>query len=148
MKYVFDIDALVIEDVDDDGVFDIGDDYVLFSVVDDGLYSLYQQWGTTINDDVDAFFGGQYFDGDTIFLYDGTSVTTYFDAASGIFFGSPISTATGFPAGQTLWAMGDLVYDLDALDIGILPEPSTIFLMIGSASGLAVLAGVMRRRLR
>ena len=29
-----------------------------------------------------------------------------------------------------------------------IPEPSTIFLMIGSASGLAVAAGVMRRKLR
>jgi len=147
MRYVFDIDAVVVEDVDGDGEFDVGDDYVLFSVVDDGLYSQYNVWGTNAGDD-DAFFAGQYFDGDTIFMYDGTSVTTYFDAAAGIFFGQSISTATGFGTGQTLWAMGDLVYDLDALDIGILPEPSTIFLMIGSASGLAVLAGIMRRRMR
>jgi hypothetical protein len=148
MRYVFDIDALVVEDADGDGEFDAGDDYVLFSVVDDGLYYKYQEWGTS-NDavDVDAFFQGEYFDGDTIFLYDGSSVTTFFDAAAGIFFGNSISTATGYGVGVTLWSMYD-IYDLDALDIGILPEPSTIFLMIGSASGLAVVAGIMRRRLR
>ncbi|MFH1550822.1 MAG: PEP-CTERM sorting domain-containing protein [Planctomycetota bacterium] len=84
---------------------------------------------------------------DAIFLYDGTSVTTFFDAEAGIFFGNSISTATGYGVGSTLWSMYD-IYDLDALDIGILPEPSTIFLMIGSASGLAVVAGVMRRKLR
>ncbi|MFH1550735.1 MAG: hypothetical protein ABIH04_09265 [Planctomycetota bacterium] len=146
MRFVFDIDALVVEDVDGDGEFDVGDDYVLFSVVDDGLYSKYNVWGTDPGDD-DAFFDGQYFDGDTIFLYDGTSVTTFFDAASGIFFGNAIDTATGYGVGSTLWSMFD-IYDLDALDIGILPEPSTIFLMIGSASGLAVVAGIMRKKLR
>ncbi|MFH1549636.1 MAG: hypothetical protein ABIH04_03665 [Planctomycetota bacterium] len=146
MKFVFDIDALVVEDVDDDGEFDVGDDYVLFSVVDDGLYNMYNVWGTDIGDD-DAFFAGQYFDGDTIFMYDGTSVTTFFDAEAGIFFGQSIDTATGYGTGQTLWSMYN-IYDLDALDIGILPEPSTIFLMIGSASGLAVVAGVMRRKMR
>ncbi len=145
MRYVFDIDALVVEDVDDDGEFDVGDDYVLFSVVDDGLYNKYQQWGTNINDDVDAFFAGEYFDGDTIFLYDGTSVTTFFDAGAGIFFGA--TSSEGDTA--ALWG-GDAYYDLDALDIGIgiIPEPSAIFLMIGSASGLAAVAGIMRRKLR
>ena len=148
MRYVFDIDALVVEDVDGDGEFDVGDDYVLFSVVDDGLYSQYHPWDTNqYAHDIDAFFQGQYFDGDTIFLYDGTSVTTFFDAATGVFFGHSISTATGYGSAVTLWAMYD-IYDLDALDIGILPEPSTIFLMIGSASGLAVVAGIMRRKLR
>jgi len=151
MRYAFDIDALVVEDVDGDGEFDVGNDYVLFSVVDDGLYSKYAAWGDTYGTH-DMNMDGQYFDGDTIFLYDGTSVTTFFDAATGIFFGQSISTATGYGSAVTLWAMGDLVYDLDALDIsfesGIIPEPSTIFLMIGSASGLAVVAGVMRRKLR
>jgi len=144
MRYVFDIDALVVEDNGVEGEFEEGD-YVLFSVVDDGLYSQYEVWGG--GGDIDSFFSGEYFDGDTIFLYDGTSVTTYFDAATGVFFGSAISTATGYGVGSTLWSMYD-IYDLDALDIGILPEPSTIFLMIGSASGLAVVAGLMRRKLR
>ncbi|MFH1549861.1 MAG: PEP-CTERM sorting domain-containing protein, partial [Planctomycetota bacterium] len=152
MRYAFDIDALVVEDVDGDGEFDVGDDYVLFSVVDDGLYSKYAAWGDTYGGH-EMNMDGQYFDGDTIFLYDGTSVTTFFDAEAGIFFGNSISTATGYGSAVTLWAMGDLVYDLDALDIsivdiGIIPEPSTIFLMIGSASGLAVVAGIMRRKLR
>ncbi|MFH1550734.1 MAG: PEP-CTERM sorting domain-containing protein, partial [Planctomycetota bacterium] len=146
MKFVFDIDAVVVEDVDGDGEFDVGDDYVLFSVVDDGLYNKYNNWGTGTGD-VSTPFGGQYFDGDTIFLYDGTSVTTFFDAEAGIFFGNAISTTTGYGSAATLWAMFD-IYDLDALDIGILPEPSTIFLMIGSASGLAVVAGFMRRKMR
>ncbi|MFH1548977.1 MAG: PEP-CTERM sorting domain-containing protein [Planctomycetota bacterium] len=147
MRWVFDIDALVVEDADGDGEFDAGDDYVLFSVVDDGLYNKYQQWGTGINQDNNAFFDGEYFDGDTIFLYDGTSVTTYFDAGAGIFFGQVSSGG----AGAALWG-GSAYYDIDALDIaiseGIIPEPSTIFLMIGSASGLAVVAGFMRRKLR
>ncbi|MFH1551211.1 MAG: PEP-CTERM sorting domain-containing protein [Planctomycetota bacterium] len=156
MRYVFDIDALVVEDADGDGQFDVGDDYVLFSVVDDSLYSKYEQWhnsgvplggGLPLNDDVDTPYDDVYFDGDTIFLYDGTSVTTFFDAEAGIFFGQAIDTATGDGTGMTLWSMYDL-YDLEALDIGIIPEPSTIFLMIGSASGLAVLAGIMRRKMR
>ncbi|GAG66692.1 unnamed protein product, partial [marine sediment metagenome] len=74
MRYVFDIDALVVEDADGDTVFDNGDDYVLFSVVDDGLYTKYESWGTTSGGDLDTPFGGEFFDGDTIFLYDGTSV--------------------------------------------------------------------------
>ena len=149
MRYVFDIDALVVEDNGVEGEFGSGD-YVLFSVVDDSLYSLYEQWGSGVGDDdnVDAFFSGQYFDGDTIFLYDGTSVTTFFDAEAGIFFGEAIDTSTGYGSAQTLWAMGPGIIDLEALDIGIIPEPSTILLMIGSASGLAVVAGIMRRKMR
>jgi hypothetical protein len=151
MRYVFDIDALVVEDVDGDGEFDEGDDYVLFSVVDDSLFTMYAEWGSQYGA-LDKNFSGEYFDGDTIFLYDGTSVTVFFDAEAGIFFGNAISTATGYGSAATLWAMYD-AYDLDALDIsiidiGIIPEPSTIFLMIGSASGLAVVAGFMRRKLR
>ncbi|MFH1549761.1 MAG: PEP-CTERM sorting domain-containing protein, partial [Planctomycetota bacterium] len=144
MKYVFDIDAVVVEDVDGDGEFDIGDDYVLFSVVDDGLYSMYHPWGVIDKHaaDVEAFFGGQYFDGDTIFLYDGTSVTTFFDAEAGIFFGQPIDTATGLGTGQTLWSMLNL-YDLDALDIGIIPEPSTLLLFSSAILGMA---GVLLKR--
>ena len=145
MRYVFDIDALVVEDADDDGEFDNGSDYVLFSVVDDGLYDKYQQWGTTIDDDVDSFFGGEYFDGDTIFLYDGTSIVTFFDAEAGIFFGSAIDTATGYGTGVTLWSMYD-IYDLDALDIGIInPEPPTLLLL---APALLGFAGLVRRRLK
>ncbi len=38
--------------------------------------------------------------------------------------------------------------DIIVLKYSQIPEPSTIFLMIGSASGLAVLAGIMRRKMR
>ncbi|MFH1550419.1 MAG: hypothetical protein ABIH04_07675 [Planctomycetota bacterium] len=141
MRYVFDIDALVVEDNGVEGEFDEGD-YVLFSVVDDGLYEMYQEWGVDYAY-VSSLFDGEYFDGDTIFLYDGTSVTTFFDAGAGIFFGQTSSAGDG----TALWG-GAAYYDIDALDIGILPEPSTIFLMIGSASGLAVVAGIMRRKMR
>jgi len=145
MRYVFDIDALVVEDADGDGEFDAGDDYVLFSVVDDGLYNKYQQWGTTINDDVDAFFDGQYFNGDTIFLYDGTSVTTFFDAGADIFFGQASSAGDG----TDLWG-GEVYYDIDALDIdfvdSVIPEPSTIILIVGAA--LTCGAGLLRKKMR
>ncbi|MFH1549850.1 MAG: hypothetical protein ABIH04_04755, partial [Planctomycetota bacterium] len=49
---------------------------------------------------------------------------------------------------QSVWAMGPGFIDIEALDIGIIPEPSTIFLMMGRASGLAVVAGIMRRKMR
>ncbi len=137
MRYVFDIDALVVDDADGDGEFDYGDDYVLFSVVDDGLYDKYEEWGG--GGDIDTPFGGEFFDGDTIFLYDGSSVTTYFDAEAGIFFGNSISTSFG----STLWSWGSDVYDLDALDIAIAPEPGTLLLL---APALLGFAGVVLKR--
>ena len=153
MRYVFDIDALTVEDVDGDGEFDIGEDYILFSLVDDGLFDKMSLWGRSeFSDDIyirNTFFDGEYFDGDTVFLYDGVEVETFFDAMTDIFFGNPIDTTVPDFGDGRLWGWGEIFYDLDALDIavdGIIPEPSTIFLMLGSASGLAVLAGIMRRK--
>jgi len=144
MEYVFDIDSLVVEDVDGDGHFDVGDDYILFSVIDDGLFDKMTPWGTNYaTNGTDTLFGGEFFSGETIFLYDGEDVTTFFDPGTAMFFGDTIDTVLF----QTIWGYLGW-YDLDALDIGILPEPSSIFLMLGSASGLAVLAGVLRRRVR
>ncbi len=64
----------------------------------------------------------------------------------------------------TLADVFDVTFRLDPMDIDdfntaftgesdltiipVVPEPSTIFLMIGSASGLAVIAGIMRRKTR
>ena len=65
----------------------------------------------------------------------------------------------------TMGDLFDVTFRLDPMDIDdfntaftgesdltiipfVIPEPSTIFLMIGSASGLAVFAGIMRRKTR
>jgi len=148
LRYVMDIDALVVEDKDADGTFDAGDDYILFSLTDDGTWSKFKDWGTSDLFGINTSFDGEYYDGNTVFLYDGTSVTTWFaphNAVSGtaIFFGEEVSTTVA-----TLMA-GAFDFDLDTLDIGgVIPEPSTILLMLGSASGLAFAAGTLRKRVR
>jgi hypothetical protein len=143
IRYVMDIDSIVVEDVDGDGVFDAGVDKLLFSLVDDARYGWMQQWGLPgYVASVPTPFSGRYFDGTTIFLYDGYNVTTFFDPGTSVFFGDVISTT---PA--TLWAGAYFPYELDGLEIYLVPEPSTIYLMIGSATGLAVVAGILRKRL-
>jgi hypothetical protein len=147
LRYVMDIDALVVEDVDGDGTFDVGEDYILFSLTDDGSWSKMRDWGSSTTNAVTSF-DGEYFDGNVVFLYDGNTVTTWFapyNATSGtaIFFGQGVSTTV---ATLMAGAFGD--FEIDTLDIGYIPEPSTIVLMLGSASGLAVAAGVLRRRVR
>ena len=141
MQWVFDIDALVIEDANNNGVFDVGSDYIMFSVLDDGTWGDVVNWTNIIADGTDVTnFDGEYFDGNTVFLYDGNTVQTWFDPGSSMFFGQYVST---IPATLLAGMMGD--YDLDALDITI-PEPSTIILIIGSC--LAVGAGILRKKMR
>ena len=142
LNYVMDIDALAVQDLDGDGVFDVGEDYALFSLVDDGvkhyIYLGREEWGA-VTEHVD--FTGQFFDGTTIFLYDGLTATTVFfiDEYSGtsFFFGQPISTGT-------ILGNPDLL-EIDALDIGIVPEPVTIILIGAGVAGIAALA---RKRMR
>ena len=142
LRYVMDIDALVIQDVNGDGVYDEEEDYILFSFVDDGLFTKMLPWGAAqIGTGIDTLFDGQYFDGETIFLYHNCEVTAYFDPGTGIFFGVP----GGPPPGSTLWSSIGL-YDLNAMDIGLVPEPTTMILIIGAA--LAASAGIVRRKLR
>jgi hypothetical protein len=144
LRYVMDIDALVIQDVNGDGVYDEEEDYILFSLVDDGRFTKMPYWGLYGYDPVDVKdtpFADEYFSGETIFLYHNCEVTTYFDPATGIFFGESIGTTGGY----TLWGTPNDIYDLNALDIGLVPEPTTTILIIGA--GLALGAGIMRRRL-
>jgi hypothetical protein len=142
LRYVMDIDALVIQDVNGNGVYDEEEDYILFSLVDDGLFTKMLPWGAAqTGTGTDTPFEGEYFDGDVIFLYHNCEVTTYFDPNTGIFFGEAIGTTPGF----TLWSIPGL-YDMNALDIGLVPEPTTMILVIGA--GLALGAGVLRRKLR
>ncbi|RKY28109.1 MAG: hypothetical protein DRP79_02565, partial [Planctomycetota bacterium] len=122
------------------------EDYILFSLVDDGRFYRMPQWGeyyTSIEEAASTYFDGEYFSGETIFLYHNCEVTTWFDPATGIFFGESIGTT----AGATLWGSIGLtdIYDLNALDIGLVPEPTTIILIIGA--GLALGAGILRRKM-
>ena len=141
IKYVMDIDALVVEDVDGDGRFDEGEDYILFSLVDNDIYTSMQQW-SGVGASVQVAAGG-YFSGETIFLYDGDTVQTWFDpwdGARAIFFGQSITTNPGTLLGGAYgW------YELNALDITV-PEPATMILIIGA--GIALGAGILRRKLR
>ena len=145
MRYVFDIDAVVVQDIDGDGHFDEGVDYILFSVRDDGLFTKMLGWDNNASAYgiiYDTPFEGQFFDGDTIFLYDGLNVITYFDPGSDVFFGEKI-----IPLETTFWKSGGgFPYDLDGLDIGLVPEPGSILLIVGAGFGLA--AGLIRRKHR
>ena len=141
LRYVFDITAVKVQDYDGDGVFDAGEDLILFSVMDDSAADKSQtyknQW-VCLN-----AFTGQYFDGDTIFLYNGATVVTYMDKESGIFYGQAISTGTA-----TIWGQKWGEYELTGFDltyVGV-PEPSTMILIAGAT--LALGAGILRKRIR
>ena len=149
IKYVMDIDALVVEDVDGDGRFDEGEDYILFSLVDDSMYTgMTPWWGGAGTVDTSGL-AGQYFSGETVFLYDGDTVQTWFDPWNGtraIFFGQSVTTNPGTLLGGAFgW------YELNSLDIGltttcVIPEPATIMLIVGA--GIALGAGILRRKVR
>jgi hypothetical protein len=143
LRYVFDIDALKVQDVNGNGVFDQdGGDAILFSVVDPKYFKYYYSWDNQYRQTASPF-AGQYFTGDTIFLYQAGSVTTIMDRGTSIFFGTTISTSNA-----TIWGEKFGLYDITAFDIvttTIVPEPVTI-IMIGA--GLVSVAGVVRRRLR
>jgi len=96
MRYEMDPEPLVVEDADGDGEFDVGDDYVLFSVVDDGgmkLNEAAQLWhkkrSTTI-----------YFDGaESAADLEFTGLSVHFIDNCGIF----VMTGTGrITFGQTV----------------------------------------------
>jgi hypothetical protein len=141
LRYVMDIDALVVQDINGDGVYDEEADYILFSLVDDGLFTKMLPWGALSGAALDTLYDGVYFDGDFIFLYHNGVVVPYFDPSTGIFFGESIGTTPG----STLWGSVG-VYDLNAMDIGLVPEPTTMILIVGAA--LAASAGIVRRKLR
>jgi hypothetical protein len=158
MRYVLDIDAMVVYDANLNGLYNTGD-AVLFSLVDDSSYMKQKVWNEALDSNVDTPFAGRYFSGNTIFLYSNGTVQTYFDPGTGIFFGSYVATANNeyfmtILAGQNNPARG---IELQGLDIGnyvtdgppphvVIPEPSTILLIIGS--GLALGAGILRKRVR
>ncbi len=141
MRYVFDIDAVVVQDINGNGHFDEGVDYILFSVRDDGLFTKMLGWDNQATGIIyDTPYEGQFFDGDTIFLYDGLNVITYFDPGNGVFFGENITPLPTFWSG----ALG--AYELDGLDIGVGPEPGSILLIVGAGFGLV--AGLIRKKVR
>lgn len=147
MRYVFDIDAMKVYDQDSDGLFDVADgDAILFSVQDPKYYTYFYDWTNTWRDSQVAparKFTGEYFEGDTMFLYRGGTVTTYMDPDTSIFFGQTINTWSG----GTIWAEKYGKYDLNAFDIDMpIPEPSTIILVVGAVLTLG--AGVLRKRMR
>jgi hypothetical protein len=141
LRYIMDIDALTVQDVDGDGVYDEDEDYILFSLVDDGRYTRSMTWGATRGAAVEWDLDGEFFDGDTVFMYHGGEVTTYFDPGTGVFFGETTTLES------TTWATVD--YELAGFDIyfteTVVPEPATMILVIGA--GLALGAGVIRRRI-
>jgi hypothetical protein len=141
LRYVFDITALKVQDVDEDGVFDVGQDLILFSVMSDNALNR----ATTYNDgwDCNATFAGQFFRGNTMFLYNGASIVTYMDPVTGIFYGQHIDTNNA-----TIWSgkWGDYELTGFALTDVPIPEPSTTLLVVGA--GLALGAGVLRKRVR
>jgi hypothetical protein len=140
MRYVFDITAMKVQDYDGDGMFDAGQDLILFSVMDDSA----QDRATTYNEGwgCSAFFAGKFFDGDTIFLYNGASVVTYMDPSTGIFYGNYVSTGLA-----TIWGEKYGAYNLTGFDLTYaIPEPSTIILIAGAT--LALGAGILRKKLR
>jgi hypothetical protein len=151
MRYIFDITAMKVEDVDGDGKFDSADgDKVLFTLQSDRFYVAgITQWGNITGWFSDVMvLQGQFFPGglgDAIYLYQDESVTTYMDRGEAqLFFGAPISTGNA-----TIWGEKFGEYNItgfDILDYGIVPEPSTMILIIGA--GLALGAGILRKRMR
>jgi hypothetical protein len=141
LRYVMDIDSLVVQDLDGDGVFDASEDAVLFSLVDDKYIDKMASYDGAWTAAAD--FTGQYFNGDTVFLYKGGTVTTYLDAGAGIFMGESISTSNA-----TIWGYRDGAFDIDGLDItySVVPEPTTSILAAGAM--LAIGAGVLRKKMR
>jgi len=161
LRYVMDIRAMVVQDVDGDGKFDaIDGDKVMFVLedsakVDDASpYGGYKVSGPDywtpwkakarfwdpVTGDTSYFNGGL---GEAIYIYDGDTVTTYMDASSNLFFGLNQSTTTT----DTIWGGRIGVYDITGFDLTTyIPEPSTMILIIGT--GLALGAGILRRKLR
>jgi hypothetical protein len=145
MRYIFDIDAVKVYDANGNGVYDAATDMVLFSVVDDKYFGQYYDWANTQQTVVQtnpSYFENQFFDGDTLFLYRDSAVTTYMDKGSNIFFGETISTTNA-----TIWGEKWGEYDITAFDIDVpIPEPSTVILIVGA--GLTLGAGILRKRMR
>jgi hypothetical protein len=160
LRYVMAIQGLVVYDAVDNGAsYSSSTDAILFSLVGDNYYTKGMMWGDTGPEaiQVSTPFAGQYFRGDVVFLYQGTTITTYFDPQNDIFFGQHISTGdTRYY--NTIWNNQKGLYHLGGLDISYaldgdippgpvpIPEPSTIILIIGSA--LALGAGIIRKRVR
>jgi hypothetical protein len=144
MRFIFDIVACKVEDVNGNGKFDADYDKVLFSIANDKFYTAMTQWkgneGWYSNY---AVLTGQFgFDSDAIYLYQDSSVTTYMDRGTNLFFG--VYQTTG---NATIWGEKYGEYDITGFDIAtIIPEPSTMILIIGTS--LALGAGILRRRIR
>ena len=129
MREVFDINALIVQDVGIDGEFNVGEDYIIFSVVDDDTYDLAYEWDSSpvSASQPSINHAGQYFDGNQVFLYDGTGI-------------SLLDTIITDPD-----HIGTRSDQIDALDISMIPEPGTIMMVIGGA--LALAGGIIRKRL-
>lgn len=121
MRYVFDISALIVQDVNFDGELGAGDDSFIFAVFDDGRFHHSQDWGGNPNDFIATDFDGDYFQGNVVYMCDGATV-------------SVIGTI-------------DDTEQIDALDLAgaTIPEPGTIMMVIGGA--LALAGGIIRKRL-
>jgi hypothetical protein len=122
MRYVFDISALIVQDVNFDGELN-GDDSFIFAVFDDGRFNQSQDWGGNPNFPVATLFDGSYFQGNVVFRCDGSTV-------------SVIGAIDPSDTEQ-----------IDALDLAgePIPEPGTIMMIIGGA--LALAGGIIRKRL-
>jgi hypothetical protein len=145
MRYIFDITAMKVEDVNGNGKFDSGDT-VMFVLASDKYYDGMKQWT-----DAETWYSktdvltGQYFAGGlggAIYLYTSTGVVTYMGKSANMFFGQ--SAATG---NATIWGEKFGSYDITGFDLTTyIPEPSAMMLIIGA--GLALGAGVLRKKVR
>jgi len=143
LRYVFDITAMKVQDVNGDGLFTPGEDLVLFTVMSDRLTGVARSGSTdgdwmNLYDGADGLkrvpFVGQFFGGGAIFLYDGNSVTTYMDRGANLFFGTSISTGNA-----TIWGEKYGPYDITGFDLtyNVVPEPGTIFMIVSALVGMA-----------
>jgi hypothetical protein len=145
LRYIFDITAMKVEDVDGDGKFDaIDGDKVLFTLADDDNWTRISQY-SGIPDSVPVdYFRNRYFPGglgDAIYLYTGDAVITWMDRGTGLFFGANQSTGNA-----TIWGDKYGEYDITGFDITYyVPEPVTESLIV---AGLMLLVGVARRKIR
>jgi len=147
MRFIFDITAMKVEDVNGDGKYNSSTDKVLFTLQSDRFYIAgITQWGNVTGwfSDVQVL-RGQFFPGglgDAIYLYQGDSVTTYMDRDSNMFFGLSQNTTN-----VSIWGERYGDYNITGFDLTtFIPEPTTMILMIGM--GLALGAGILRKRMR
>jgi hypothetical protein len=149
MLYIFAITAAKVQDMDGDGIFDVGDDKIMFTVAADAnnQSTNANAWSNLGGGTWTAPWklAGQFFPnglGNAIYIYDGDTVTTYMGKDTGLFFGEAQTTSAA-----TIWAGAYGNYMIGGFDLStFIPEPSTIILLIGS--GLALGAGILRRRMR